>query len=257
MKKALIIIMLGFAGSLHAQQHEFSVHGGGGLSTLHTTTNIGRHSADLSGHFGLGYGYFFHPQWGVATGVEVASYRAKYRLGTFSESYMDMDLDEATFEFRTTASRYEEQRHASMLQVPLMLHFQTVGSNERQFYAAIGGKVGFSLNGKYTGTVTRHNSGYYDYEDYEYTTDRFMGFGEFVDKSSGTLKLGTALFASAELGTKRNLNNRQRFYMGAYLDYGLTSFSGEATPLAAGIKLRFAFGKNAKPQRPLPPPRFY
>lgn len=45
-------------------QHEFSVYGGGCLSTLRYKTNIGDQKNGFGGTLGLGYRYMFSEVWG-------------------------------------------------------------------------------------------------------------------------------------------------------------------------------------------------
>jgi hypothetical protein len=145
---------------------------------------------------------------------------------------------------------------------------------------AVGGKIGLPLSVSYNSSKTTiQNSGYYAEEDYEYTTQTFMGFGTFRG-SSGNLNLNLAIFASAETGVKLAMQDGYALYIGAYVDYGLTniakssdpvpfheyntknpsdfsvrsilesqysqngvyqSFTNKIVPLSAGIKLRLAF----------------
>jgi hypothetical protein len=158
-----------------------------------------------------------------------------------------------------------------------MLQFQT--GDEHRFYVSAGGKVGIPVSGKYESSNTGiQNSGYYEKENYEYTTQTFMGFGQFTGRGAeGDMSFKTAFFASAELGMKWRLNGNWSLYTGAYLDYGLndiakkqsrpfveyntgspedftvnsivnsqyqtSSFTEKIIPVAAGIRLRLAFGK--------------
>jgi outer membrane protein OmpA-like peptidoglycan-associated protein len=111
-----------------------------------------------------------------------------------------------------------------MLQIPLMLQFQT--GEKHQLYAAAGGKVGLPLGGRDAAchVSTMQNSGYYAYEDYEYTTQQFMGFGTFTDiDAKDKLSFKTAFFISMEMGAKWKLTEKLYLYTGVYLDYGLNN----------------------------------
>lgn len=210
-------------GGFAQNKHEFSVYGGGGLSTLNYKVSVGEQQNGFGGQFGLGYTFFFSPKWGLGTGVEMAFYNARFSMDNFSNRYTTTDMDGNSFEFRSTLTNYEEKQGAMLLQIPLMLHFQT--GNTHRFYAALGGKIGIPLSGIYESTNDGlKNSGYYAHEDYEYTTQEFMGFGTFKGKDvTGDLDFKTAFFVSAEAGMKWKLAGKWSLYTGLYVDYGLNN----------------------------------
>lgn len=275
--KLSIIIVLFFTGfsSLHAQiEHEFSLSGFGGLSCLKYDVAAGNQKSGFGGGFGAGYHLSFTPQLGVRTGLEFALFNAEYNLDGTECRYMTKDMEGSDFEFRSKASSYEETQKASLLQIPLMLQYQT-----GMFYVAGGVKVGIPISGKYSNTVASlKNSGYYSNEDYEYTTQQFMGFGAFNGlKSEGDLEFKTVFLLSFEAGIKYPLSGNMSLYAGAYIDYGLnnmaeksslqfvnyntanptdfavnsvtvsqysqSAFTDKITPMAIGVKVRLAFGK--------------
>lgn len=264
--------------TLNAQhKHELSLYGGGGLSALQYEVATGKQKGGPGGNLGLGYHFFFSQQWGLGTGVELACYNTRYNADNISVRYMTTDMEGNGFEFRSAVNGYKEKQQAMLLQIPLMLQFQT--GDEHRFYVSAGGKVGIPVSGKYESSNTGiQNSGYYEKENYEYTTQTFMGFGQFTGRGAeGDMSFKTAFFASAELGMKWRLNGNWSLYTGAYLDYGLndiakkqsrpfveyntgspedftvnsivnsqyqtSSFTEKIIPVAAGIRLRLAFGK--------------
>ena len=297
-------LLLG-SGGLYAQHdHEFSLNGGGGLSTLKYKTTVGERKAGPGGHFGLGYHYFFAPNWGLGTGLELAFYNARFKMDHLNVRYMALDIEATAFEFRSTVSDYKEKQHAMTLQIPAMLQFQTNKADKNlQFFAAAGGKVGIPVTEKYKTTVSLSNSGYYAHENSLYDTQEFVGFGAFPDrKVKDGLCFKTALFLSGEAGVKWKMNEKRSLYIGVYADYGLNNvakshhpairsslvtynrdeasgfavnsivnsqhtrnssapqaFTEKIKPLAVGIKLRLAFGKNncrqveAYPETPVAP----
>ncbi|GHT60425.1 hypothetical protein FACS189451_00460 [Bacteroidia bacterium] len=280
---AMVVAGLLSRPALHAQdRHEFSVYGGGGLSSLKYEAPANERKDGFGGQFGLGYKFFFSPNWGLGTGAEMALYKTVFNPDNIGTRYMATDTDGDAFEFRSELNGYEEKQKALLLQIPLMLQYQT--GNRHKFYAAAGGKIGFPLSGKYgSSSASIRNSGFYAEENYEYTTQEFMGFGAFPVKDyDGSLKFKAAFFASAEAGVKWKLNGGLSLYTGAYLDYGLNNiykesgaarqfvaynsesprdftvnsvlnsqyaqngvpqaFTGKITPVAAGIKISLAFG---------------
>jgi len=236
MKRQTRILLVTFAlfllwgtGELFAQhKHEFSIYGGGGLSALSYKTVGAEQKSGAGGNFDFGYHYFFTPKWGLGTGAEFAFYNASVNIDNFNLTYMAVDMEGVTFEFRSTVNAYEEKQRALLLQIPLMLQFQTGGA--RQFYVAAGGKVGLPLNGKYSTTASLRNAGYYAYENSLYDTQEFMGFGNFPGKKTdGDLDFRTAFLVSVESGVKWRLNDKVSLYAGAYLDYGLNNIVEKRT----------------------------
>jgi len=232
MKKIIIttvISLLGIMSSLYAQQfeqhkHEFSIYGGAGASTLTYKTNIGDRYIRMGGLFGLGYGYFFNPQWGLNTGVEFASYNSRYQMKALEDNYSAIDIDNNMFEFRSLANHYKERHSANFIQIPLMVQFQPQ-PDILNYFVALGIKMGIPIKGKYKSSVDLFNAGYYEYEDYTYY-DHFMGFGDYDDiKSNGTWDFKPSFLLSAELGYKWKLNNQMSLYTGLYYDLSLNTIN--------------------------------
>ena len=233
MKKIAIYAMVA-AGllsrpALHAQdRHEFSVHGGGGLSSLKYAASAGERKNGFGEQAGLGYRFFFSPQWGLGTGAEIAQYKSVFNSDNIGTRYTTIDGAGDPFEFRSTVSGYEEKQKALFLQIPLTLQYQT--GETHKFYFAAGGKIGFPLSGKYESlSADVRNSGFYSEENYEYTTQEFMGFGTFPCKNyDGSLNFKTAFYASAEAGVKWKFKDGLSLYTGAYIDYGLNDIAKES-----------------------------
>lgn len=262
---------------------EVSVYGSGGLSTLKYKTDIGKQENGTGGQFGLDYTFFFSEKLGFGSGLEIALYNAEMKIDEFSDKYSATDIDRNDFEFRTKVNNYEEKQNAAYINIPFLLRFQTGAKNK--FYAAAGGKFGIPLGGNYkVNNSTIKNTGYYTEEDYEYTTQEFMGFGIFTDRDiSDEVKFNMAIFLSAELGMKWKLKEGLYLYTGAYVDYGLNNvlkeeknkhfveyntasprdfivnsalisqylnenkqgtFIDKVSPMATGIRIRLAFDVN-------------
>ena len=225
-KLILVIISFCIYATVNAQnKHEFSVFSGGGLSTLKYTASEGKQKMSIGGLLGLSYQFFFSQNLSIGTGMEFALYNSTFKLKNLSTRYMTTDIDNDNFEFRTVVSNYEEKQDIAMIQIPIMLQIQS--GNKHKFYIAAGGKIGINLNGNYSSkSASIVNTGYYDCEDYEHTTQKFIGFGTFADKKAkGNLDFKTAFFASAEIGMKWKIGENSSLYTGAYLDYGLNNIS--------------------------------
>jgi len=276
------LIFMGFS-SLHAQnKHEISLSGFGGLSGLKYDVTAGSQKSGFGGGFGLGYAMFFSENMGVRTGLELGFFGATYNSDGAELKYAAKDNENTSFEFRSKAGAYEETQSAMLLQIPIMLQYQT-----GKIYGALGAKVGIPASAKYkTSAMSVQNSGFYAEENFEYTTQTFMGFGKF-DLPAGDydLTLKTAVFLSVEIGGKFKLSDDFSLYAGVFVDYGLNNIvetrrtslaqSTSATslplieynaqsprdfgvnsvvgagiadkinPIAAGVKLRFALGKGS------------
>jgi len=210
------------------QRHEILLYGGGGLSTLKYDVSIGKQTNGFGGQAGLGYSFLFAQKWRIRTGVEFSLYNSYFTLDNTNLSYMAIDAENSPFEFRCRIDNYREKQYLVMLQIPIMLQYQK--GIRHQFYAAAGGKLGIPLSVKYNSSKTTiYNSGYYDFEEYEYTTQRFMGFGNFAG-SDGKLNFKTiAILASAEVGAKWIMGEGYKLYTGIYVDYGLNNMLNQPT----------------------------
>jgi hypothetical protein len=269
------------APAIAQHKHEYSIYGGGGLSTLSYSATVGEQKQGFGGLLGLGYQFFFSPNWSIGTGAELSLYNSSFKLNNLLVRESVFDIENETFEFTSTISSYEEEQTAGFLQIPLMLQFQTGGKH--QFYMAAGGKVGIPVIKTYKSSgATLQNAGYYSYESYTYTTQEFLGFGTFTGRGSeDDFDFKTAFFASAEAGVKWRLSPNMSLYTGAYLDYGLNNvvnkqaspfidytgklklnsilhatyrnssnklqpYADKVAPLSVGIKVRLALGDGSR-----------
>jgi cell division septation protein DedD len=220
---------------------------GGGLSTLLYEPTTGTQSNGLDAQFGFGYTFFFSPRVGIATGFELAFYSAEYKLKELKMAYPAIDnykgIDE-TFEFRSTITGYQEDQSTAMLQIPLMLQLQTGGKQKQ--YLLMGIKAAIPLSGYRYGKGDIANSGYYEYENYEYTTQAERGFGTFKGKKAeGNYDFENSLTASMEIGTKWRLQDGLSIYAGAYFDYGLGNILEKHT--AEELPLMIEYNKDNPP----------
>ena len=208
------------------REHEFSVFGGGGLSTFRYEAAAGEKKSGLGMNFGVDYRFFFSPKWGVGTGLEFSLLNAELDIKNLDISYIARDNEEETdFEFRSTVRNLKEKHNAMLLKIPMMLQFRTEGE-ERRYYAAAGVKVGIPLKGKYDTSADIRNCGRYEFEENSpcYDTQTFRGFGNFQGKeSSGDVNFKAVFFLSVEGGVKWKFGDKWLIYTGAYLDYGLNN----------------------------------
>ena len=227
MKRQIIKIAVGGlllfgVTKLSAQNtHEFSIFGGSGSSVLAYKVAAGEHANGFGGQFGFGYHYSFSPILDFGTGMEFSLYSASFNLDNLNTRYMAVDPSGDVFDFRSLIRNYKERQRSMMLQIPLMAQYRM--GDERQFFAAAGLKIGIPLTGTYRNSYEKiENKGYYEYEDMEYDTQQFVGFGTFADRDAkGALKFKAALLLSLETGMKWKLSNVFSLYPSIYMDYGL------------------------------------
>jgi len=222
MKKIFLLNLL-LLCSVYAQDlHEFFISGGGGFSSLMYSPSLGKQSNGFDTKFGFGYAIFVTSRFGFATGLEFAFYSAEFKLNNLKMQNQATDLEEGVdFMFHSTLNSYEETQSVAMLQIPLMLQFQTNG--KYKFYLAAGAKFAIPMSGSHSGSGDVVNSGYYEEEDYEYTEQGFRGFGTYKDKRiDGKDDFKSSFLASMEMGMKWRLDDGLSLYTGAYFDYGFS-----------------------------------
>jgi len=185
--------------------------------------SLGKQSEGFDSRFGFGYSFFVTSIFGISTGLEFAFYNAKFKLNNFKMQYQAIDLEEdVDFIFSSTLSGYEETQSVAMLQIPLMLQFQTNG--RYKFYIAAGAKAAIPMSGSHSGSGNVVNSGYYEEENFEYTEQGFRGFGTYKDKKAdGKDNFKSSFLASMEMGMKWRFNDGISIYTGAYFDYGFSN----------------------------------
>lgn len=241
MKKIIIIVLVTAASSLSvcAQQniHEFSVHGGGGLSTLVYQLSSGERNIGFGGDFGLGYtfvrsneritstGRIFRKNWGLYTGLGLGVYHSKAKLDTqelVSKNQTDYDGDR--FDFHTTFEKYAETQSVLSLNIPIMGIYQY-----RQYYVMGGFKFAIPLHALYASKdVTLTNEAYYDLYKNWAKSQEFAGCGTFRNKDyDGELDLGPSILLALEGGIRWRLSSNLSLFTGVYFDYGLSNaFNG-------------------------------
>jgi len=236
MKKIFILNLL-LLCSIHAQDlHEFSLHIGGGLSTLRYNPTLGEQSNNFDKQFGFGYSFFLTPWFGFTTGMEFAFYSAEFKLKNYEMIYPARDLEENVFFiFHSNLLNYTEKQSVIMLQIPFMLQFQTDGG----YYVLAGAKAVIPVSdGSINSKGDLENSGYYEEENCEYYISdckgqpqveenkwsSTRGFGLFKGKKTESLeKFKKAWFVSMEMGKKWRFEDGLSLYTGVYFDYGLNS----------------------------------
>jgi outer membrane protein OmpA-like peptidoglycan-associated protein len=232
----LLLLLLPFGwfqlSMLSAQVgHELFLSGTGGVSTLLYSAPDGVRKTGFGGSVGLGYSFFFAPQWGITVGAEYARFNTRLRVATLSDSYpaTDADVPPEDFIFSYRMTNYHERQKSAMLAIPLMVQYH-FGNNLR-YYVGLGGKAGLPVRSSYTaGAELLEARGDYGAHGAVLDSPVSWGFGDYPNTTGkGALKLKTAYMASFEGGTRWLLDNGWLFYLGVYLDYGLNDISATAT----------------------------
>jgi outer membrane protein OmpA-like peptidoglycan-associated protein len=136
-----------------------------------------------------------------------------------------------------------------MLQLPLLLHYQTRAYRyTRRYYARAGLQLELPLSGRYQASAASVvNELYYPALGVALRDPAYKGLGVFSDVSSDvSLTLRPSLTAMAEAGVKWQLGARACLYVGLYAGYGVSSvvkpqssgadvlLQGEAPPASFG-----------------------
>jgi hypothetical protein len=211
----------------NASQHELSLTGGGGIGTLRYNPAAGSRHAGAGGNVGLGYAYFFTPQWGVSTGIGAAFYNSSAKIAAFDGSYLINTPaglpDDSEFTLSYRYEGFKEKQKAAYLQIPVMAEYRTTGANI--FYASAGVKIGVPLKARYATTLASYTTkGFSDYTGLDYENMPTHGFSTYKNEAtSGSLKTRVAIFGALETGMKWQLADRWALYTGVYLDYGFNN----------------------------------
>ena len=262
MKKFLLSIAL--CGTLAAQasevpeaapvrakmSHNIDITAGGGIGSLGYDLQGGRQYPAYTWTAGLGYTWFFVPETGLQTGVQLT------RLGSVASltgSYVWQDLlTDASgdqYEHRMAFADWYEQQEAYLLEIPLGFTLHHYGRNNPRagVYAALGAKLQIPLFADYrhhSGSVT--HSGYYPYWDL--TLQDLPG--RFVTEQTDVPQQGSFLqhlnrwnaAVYMELGTTIRCGAHTELIITAYGQYTVTDLL--ATPVSRLTSLGFANSRN-------------
>lgn len=213
-------------------QHELTMYGGGGVSTLHYKPAMSdKKVGSFGGQLGLGYNFYFNSHWAIGSGYEFVFYNGKTKAGNLSNEFQvttPVGLpSESKFYLQPTFDSYEETQKALYLNIPIMVQYQ-VGRNHK-YYVAGGIKFGIPLSSSYDiSAKSLIVKGYSDFTGQYYEEMPSHGFMSVEDiNSSGDLNLKIAYIGSLETGVKWRLSTQVSLYTGAYIDYGFNNVRKE------------------------------
>jgi len=231
-----------------------TVSGSLGSSSLNYKLNSlnakGSRSESLGYGIDVKYSYYFQPHWGITSGIGISYYGTTgklkgsmaddsfYNLGTLTDN--DWQPAPKDYELRTRLTNLKEKQNTYLLEIPLMLSYQTYFRDRGScwgLYGGLGAKLQIPVSSKFKiqdGAKSEFNvSGKYD----GIPTDMGSpsnppvpqhGYGTITDPNNSLdwndkakLKMGVA--ATAELGVLFSLSQSMDLQVGGYIDYGLTN----------------------------------
>jgi hypothetical protein len=214
-------------------EHELLLYGvGGSLPVPYTVSDDGKKGGNFGGGAGLEYICHFNSSFGIVTGFEMADYRSKASFGSVADEY-DMGTGKNLMRFSYALTDFEERQSLIQFSVPVMVQYSLpLGDySPVSLYAAGGLKLGFPLKAKThvtRGTIT--TSGYYPYENIEYSTLPQHGF--FTDASLPAVTEATltddnrnvdfgflTTMLALDVGARFSLTDKIGLYTGLYFDY--------------------------------------
>jgi outer membrane protein OmpA-like peptidoglycan-associated protein len=228
--------------------------GGGGFQYTPIGLSSNGSSKDKLGwNAKIDYSYYFTPNWGVSTGVGIASYRTIGRYNDLFESnkyyalgkQVDDDFrpgEAHSYELRVRLQNWQEEQKGYFIELPVRAVFQyKLGEQKKHgFYAGLGVKFQLPVSGQYRvlngkdANDTRLNvSGKYDHDptlDIGDPNEPFVpshGFGSISDLSQlgwkNDLNLKMSIAATADLGFLFGLSRRVDLMVGGFFDYGFNN----------------------------------
>ena len=214
----------------------------------------------LGAGLGIQYAHYLNKNWSISAGLEYQQYRSEAILSNFSDYYGTTDTEEADFNFRSSADTYKEWQGVDMVNIPLLLQYETSSLwATASIYASVGFQLGIPVFSKYKSTAYGlKTSGYYPQWDALLENPSFMGFGSWgtVKSSKQKLDIRNSNSLLLEIGFKQQLNAKQDLYFGFYADLGLNNLnknsktSSALIEYEAGNPTNFQFNSvlNSSPQ---------
>jgi outer membrane protein OmpA-like peptidoglycan-associated protein len=253
---------------------EFSINAGGGMSNFQTKPFGGTDLWDWTGTAGWAFHLFFNPRWGIGIGTNITAYNNGISFNNYDRQQSTTNvLTGNAFDFMVNSPDFKAMQQTMMVTTPLMLQYQGVG--KAAFYAAIGGKAGFSYSSFSIPKGIFTTKGYFPNLDVTYEDLPEFGFvtNQQFPETKTNIRLKTSYMASVELGVKWRLGKVVSLYTGIYADYGINdimvketaanthlvvyqpktpaqftyntsahAYARQMAPLSGGITLRLAFG---------------
>jgi outer membrane protein OmpA-like peptidoglycan-associated protein len=275
--KRVVLLLIAFcvAMQLQAQEkgHFLTVKGGLGAAGLQYSLQGPVKSGDRFNKLGwnaeIGYQYFFHKNWGIATGIGVSGYRT---LGTYPDGYridncfdLGMQTDDdpvgqnnGQYRLRAHLTDWHEMQKTCFVEIPLMLMYQHKFGEKKNsgFFIGAGAKLLLPFYSKFKVMDAEDGednrlwiTGYYEdghlllggEGDPQLPNHGFSGmhnpYEELKWEGEAPVKMGIAL--SGEAGFLIGLGSRVDLILSAYVDWGLTNMKSGSPTLKDAWKNTF------------------
>jgi outer membrane protein OmpA-like peptidoglycan-associated protein len=201
--------------------HEIGIWLSGGSGNLFYSSSFGEQSPGWGGAFGLGYTWFFHRNWGIGLGAELALYQGQIRIDGLTDTYFTQDADGDDVWYSARFDNYKEVQYLGNVNIPLNFIFQTKMRGENRFYASLAFKLGVPLWSQY-GSKSAELTTWGDYPHMNQTLrqQQDLGYGNFKGiNSKGKIPFDLAYMGQAEVGFKWHLAPGRDLYTGIYGEY--------------------------------------
>ncbi len=205
--------------------HEIGIWLSGGSNNLLYSSSFGEKSPGWGGAFGLGYTWFFHRNWGIGLGAELALYQGQIRIDGLTDAHQTQDQDGQDIYYSARFDKYKEVQYLGNVNIPLNFIFQTRMRGENRFYASLAFKLGIPLWGQYRSkNAELTTEGYYypspGNPNQTLTQQQDLGYGTFKGiNSKGKIPFDLAYMGQVEAGFKWHLAPGRDLYTGIYAEY--------------------------------------
>lgn len=206
--------------------HRFSFFGQAGIAGFRNSKTVEFYQK-IDGGLGAYYTYFFNPNFGVKTGLDIIHSTSIAKIGSYSDEYtiVDSELDETVYSY-SIAGIEEDIKHLQ-LEFPIMLDFK-----ENNFDCGFGLKVGVPLHVKYSQEDKEVVQTAY-YPDYDVFVDESwtLGCGKFelVSEKSSFKQTPVFIMFTGDAQYTFPLSEKYSLSVGAYCDFAFLGISAKKT----------------------------
>lgn len=250
------LLMCSFKG----QSQEFGLELNGGIQGLRfDIAGGGQGKPQTGGGVNVHYIFPLSSHFGLLAGIGCGYYNTKVSpQNEATYSSWQVDNTGSAFQYNISTKGYSETQRFFGANIPVMLHYHTVGNNT-QWYLNAGTKFILPFNAKIKAEAQQLNlSGYYPDFNVEVFNVPQHGFAAFNNwQSSRNIELKPTATISGSTGVSFKMGERMRLYAGVYIDYGLTDMkkadsynslieyntAGTGNPLPGGV---FSIGNTGQ-----------
>lgn len=208
--------------NLRAQErgHYLFLETGMGPTAIECHLKNGNQIKDVGYQLTVGYGYFFHPNWGVETGLGIQTFRSQIVLSSMS-GYSSVDKSGIAYEYRNYFNGWQEKQNFTLLSIPVGLRGVFPVFDHLGLTASGGVKLLMPVSSTYAysdGSIT--TTGYYSATNVEFMNQPQNGFTTINQVPSGKIHLGLSYAGYADIGIACQLTPIISMYVSTYIDYG-------------------------------------